>query len=295
MAPVAVVEVLEAAAVPGAAADIRQQHDVAALTKYWTMRLIGVHELAGRAAVDPEDAGEALAGLARARTVEVGADLLAVEARIGDLLGRDQPLGDAAAEHRAGQRPTLARRRRRRPRRRWAGGGAEQVAEPPAVRRPVRRLADAHLRRDQHDRLVAGAGRVRRVDDSEVERAVVVLDVGDRPAVRRPGGVALVGLGGRDLARLAVAVHGGGPDVEPARPIRPEQEPAPVRRDQRIAERAAVVVVEEVPVLEHDPRLRAVAVHQDDLVVGPGLVEADVEDPAVRGELGVDLVAGVAR
>jgi len=65
--------------------------------------------------------------------------------------------------------------------------------------------------------------------------------------------------------------------------MRAEEDLAAVRRDLRIAERAAGAVVEEVPVLKDGARARSVRSDRDDFVIFPGVVEAHVKDaPGVR-------------
>src|SRR5262249_22986822 len=106
--------------------------------------------------------------------------------------------------------------------------------------------------------------------------------------------IALIRLGGGYLPGHASS-RGRGPDVDPAAPLRAEKESRPVWGNQRGAEAAAVVVVEEIGVAQDHRGVAPVRVDPDHLVIGPGLVQPHIEDlPAVRAEGGIDLVAAVA-
>jgi hypothetical protein len=73
-------------------------------------------------------------------------------------------------------------------------------------------VTDAQLRPDHDARLTEARAAIPEGDNAQVERPVVVLDVGYGPPVRRPGRIRLIGLGRRDLPRLAVAVDRCDPD-----------------------------------------------------------------------------------
>ena len=124
--------------------------------------------------------------------------------------------------------------------------------------------------------------------------AVPVLRVADPAAVRRPAGVALVEVRRRDRPGLAAASRDY-PEVQPAAALGAKEHGLPVGRDLGRGEGPPGPVVEEPRVANDGPRVGAVGVDFDHVVVDPAVVHAHVEEPlAVGGPTGIAFVQRVA-
>src|SRR6185312_1074123 len=202
------------------------------------LRLKGIHVLRRRTAMDPHDRGTRVWRELARGSIEVAVNLQTVKAAVAHFFRMHETPLHASTQQRIRQLPPLTTGDIHHPQIVRRQQTRVEIGDLRSIRRPLRAGTDTLFWSDKYPWIAAAYGH-----NADIERAVVVLDVGDLGAVRRPNGVALVRLCRRDLTRLTIPIQRRDPDVRPAAALRVKEEPISRGRDRRITEAPTVVIV----------------------------------------------------